>query len=400
MVSQLDITRREAIEAYHVIGEAPAPDLQGIVRLAATVCGVATAVINIIDDRSQHQIAAVGIEPAVCSREDSMCAAVIARPGRVVVPDARLDERFAQNPFVTGEIAHVRFYASSPLVTPSGVAIGTLCVFDESVGDLDESKREALDLLAHQIVDLLELRRISRALSASNDQLSRFAGQISHDLRNPLTALTGFLELAIDSPDMVNAPDAARVLARAESAAERMDDMISDILAYARAGGASPQRTRVDLAAVMDAVVDDLNAQISASGADVRADVDIEPVGDPTLLRAVLQNVVANALKFTAAAGRAPRVTVDAHAVGGGWRITVDDNGPGVPEADRERVFRLMERGDSDADGLGIGLSTCRRVVEAHGGRIGIDESPDGGTRVWIVLPDPSAAAVVGADAR
>lgn len=390
MVSQLDITRREAIDAYQVIGEAPSPDLQGIVRLAATVCGVDTAVINIIDDRSQHQIAAVGFEPAVCSREDSMCAAVIARPGRVVVPDARLDDRFATNPFVTGEIALVRFYASSPLITPGGVAIGTLCVFNETVGDLDESKREALDLLAHQVVDLLELRRISRQLSTSNDQLSRFAGQISHDLRNPLTALTGFLELAIDSPDMDNAPDAARVLARAESAAERMDAMISDILAYARAGGARPQHARVDLAGVVHAVIEDLDASIASSGAGIRVDVDIEPVGDPTLLRAVLQNLVANALKFTAAAGRVPEVAVAAHPVHGGWRITVDDNGPGVPVADRERVFALMERGDTEAEGLGIGLSTCRRVIEAHGGRIGLDESPAGGARVWILLPDPT----------
>ncbi|MDD7945251.1 GAF domain-containing sensor histidine kinase [Microbacterium sp. NE2HP2] len=393
MVTELDITRREAIDAYHVIGEAPAPDLQGIVRLAATVCGVDTAVINIIDDRSQHQIAAVGFEPAVCSREDSMCAAVIARPGRVIVPDARLDERFAHNPFVTGEIAHVRFYASSPLVTPAGVAIGTLCVFNDSVGDLDESAREALDLLAHQVVDLLELRRISRALSESNDQLSRFAGQISHDLRNPLTALTGFLELAIDSPDMDNAPEAARVLARAESAADRMNAMISDILAYARIGGASPQRARVDLGAVMHAVVEDLDASISASGADIRQDIEVEPAGDPTLLRAVLQNVVANAVKFTAAAGKVPQVRVEAHTVHGGWRITVDDNGPGVPPADRERVFALMERGDSEAEGLGIGLSTCRRVIQAHGGRIGLDDSPLGGTRVWILLPDPAATA-------
>jgi signal transduction histidine kinase len=229
-------------------------------------------------------------------------------------------------------------------------------------------------------------------LSESNDQLSRFAGQISHDLRNPLTALTGFLELAIDSPDMVNAPDAARVLARAESAADRMNAMISDILAYARVGGASPQRTRVNLDAVMRAVVDDLDAAITGAGAEVRWDIDVEPIGDLTLLRAVLQNLVANALKFTAAAGRTPQVSIAAREVQGGWRITVDDNGPGVPSPDRERVFALMERGNSDAEGLGIGLSTCRRVIEAHGGRIGLDESPLGGARVWLLLPDPAAA--------
>ena len=395
MITALDTTRREAIAAYKVVGEPPSPDLQGVVQLAATVCGVHTAVINIIDDRSQHQIAAVGFEPAICSREDSMCAAVIATPGRVVVRDARLDARFADNPFVTGEIAHVRLYASSPLITPAGVAIGTLCVFDEHVGDLDDERREALDLLAHQVVDLLELRRISRVLGESNDQLSRFAGQVSHDLRNPLTALAGFIELAVDSPDISHAPAAAQALARAESAALRMNDMISDLLAYARVGGASPQRAHVDLTEVVASVLEDLHAEIVASAAHVDSDVAVEPLGDPTLLRAVMQNLVANALKFTVAVGRTPRIEIRAHTVHDGWRITVDDNGPGVPPEDRERVFALMERGATDAEGLGIGLSTCRRVIEAHGGRIGIDVAPLGGARVWVLLPDgePSGGA-------
>ena len=385
------MTVQEVISEYDVLGNPP-DALRSVVELAAFVAEVPMATINIITDDAQYQLAAVGFDAAICRREDSMCALNLHLGQPVAVADASQDPRYRSNPFVTGALGDVRFYANHPLVL-AGETIGTLCVFNETVGDLDESKREALDLLAHQVVDLLELRRISRQLSTSNDQLSRFAGQISHDLRNPLTALTGFLELAIDSPDMDNAPEAARVLARAESAADRMNAMISDILSYARVGGASPQRKRVDLDAVMHAVVEDLDAQISASGADVSQDIDVQPVGDPTLLRAVLQNVVANALKFTAAAELAPRVRVEAHAVPGGWRITVDDNGPGVPPEDRERVFALMERGDSDVDGLGIGLSTCRRVIQAHGGRIGLDDSPLGGARVWILLPDAAAAS-------
>ena len=190
------IARREAIAEYRVVGQPPEPDLEGLVQLAATICGVSTAVINIIDDRSQHQIAAVGFEPSVCAREDSMCAVVFRHPGHVVVPDAREDERFRDNPFVTGEIADVRFYASSPLITPAGVPIGTLCVFDERVGDLAEQDSQALALLARQVIDVLELRRITRELGRSNEQLAHFAGQVSHDLRTPLTALGIFIFLA------------------------------------------------------------------------------------------------------------------------------------------------------------------------------------------------------------
>jgi signal transduction histidine kinase len=382
-----DVTRRGAIAEYRVIGEPAQPGLEGLVQLAAVVCGVPTAVINIIDDGHQHQIAAVGFEPRVCSREDSMCAAVFRDPSHVVVHDARDDDRFRDNPFVTGEIASVRFYASSPLITPDGVPIGTLCVFDEQVGDLSEEASRSLALLARQVIDLLELGRITRELGRSNERLAHFAAQISHDLRSPLTALQGFLELASDSSELVEAPLASRALERAESAAARMGVMLTDLLDFARLGGHA-RCDPVDLGVVLRDVVDDLDAAIRAASATVTIGELPEVSGDATQLRALLQNLVANALKFSAAHHAAPAVEVRAQPVGGGWRITVDDDGPGVPPEQRERVFGLLERAASDVEGLGIGLSTCRRIAQAHGGRIGIGESPLGGASVWVLLPE------------
>lgn len=383
-----DVTRRAAIAQYRLVGEPTEPDLQGLVELAATVCGVPTAVINIIDDRMQHQVAAVGIQAASCSREDSMCAAVIHDPRRVVVPDARLDPRFADNAFVTGEIALTRFYASSPLITPDGVAIGTLCVFDSEVGDLSDASSRALDLLAHQVIDVLELRRVERDLRESNAQLENFAVQVSHDLRNPLTALTGFLELAADSPEMVDAPRASRSLERAEAAAQRMTSMIADLLDFARMGGTRPHLTEVDMADTVDAVLEDLDGTIVRTGATVTVDAETFVRGDDTLLRVLLQNLIANAVKFTVAAGRVPTVIVTVETLADGWRVSVDDNGEPVAPDLRERVFEPMQRGHgAEVQGLGIGLSTCRRIVDAHHGSIGLDVSPQGGTRAWFVLP-------------
>ncbi len=383
-----DVTRRDAIAQYRLVGEPPEPDLQGLVELAATVCNVPTAVINIIDDRMQHQVAAVGIQAASCSREDSMCAAVIGTPGRVVVPDARIDARFAQNAFVTGEIAHVRFYASSPLVTPAGVAIGTLCVFDDEVGELSDASSRALDLLAHQVIDVLELRRVQRDLLASNAQLESFAVQVSHDLRNPLTALSGFLELAADSPEMVDAPRAAQSLSRAEAAAGRMTAMVTDLLDFARMGGARPHVTEVDVADTVDAVLEDLDGVLVSTGAEVTVEAATPVRADDTLLRVLLQNLIANAVKFTVAAEKVPRITVSVETLPDGWRVSVDDNGDPVEPDLRERVFEPMQRGHgAEVQGIGIGLATCRRIVEAHRGTIGLDASPAGGTRAWFVLP-------------
>nr|WP_228507208.1 GAF domain-containing sensor histidine kinase [Plantibacter sp. VKM Ac-2880] len=310
-----------------------------------------------------------------------------------MVSDASQDDRFSANPFVTGEIANVRFYASSPLVTPNGVPIGTLCIFDDRVRDLSPEHGRALDLLARQVVDVLELLRITHELGQSNEQLAQFAGQVSHDLRNPLMAVSGFLELATDSPEMANAPHAAKALARAESAADRMAVMITDLLDFARIGGARPRRERVDLEPLVSSVIEDLDAVIVATGATVVIDTPLPVHGDETLLRALLQNLIANAVKFSAADGAVPHVLVQAERVSAGVLVAVEDNGPGVAPEQRERVFDLMERAaGSEVAGLGIGLSTCRRIVEAHGGRIEIDESGLGGASVWFLLPDPRSA--------
>ncbi|AOX45101.1 MULTISPECIES: sensor histidine kinase [unclassified Microbacterium] len=388
-----DVTRREAIAQYRLVGEPSEPDLQGLVELAATICGVPTAVINIIDDRMQHQIAAVGIQAASCAREDSMCAAVISTPGRVVVPDARLDERFARSGFVTGEIAHVRFYASSPLITPAGVAIGTLCVFDDVVGELSDASSRALDLLAHQVIDVLELRRVQRDLIESNASLEHFAVQVSHDLRNPLTALTGFIELASDSPEMAAAPRAAQSLVRAEAAAGRMTSMVTDLLDFARMGGTRPHLVEVDVADTVDAVLEDLDGALVRTGAEVTVDASARVIADDTLLRVLLQNLIANAVKFTVAAEKTPTIRVSVEVLPDGWRISVDDNGEAVEPELRERVFEPMQRGHGgEVPGIGIGLATCRRIVDAHRGSIGLDASPAGGTRAWFVLPLQDAA--------
>ena len=380
--------RRAIIEDYRVLGEAPEADLEGLVQLAATVCGVPTAVINLIDDRFQHQIAAIGMEPAVCSRDDSMCAVVFREPGHTVIRDVTRDERFAGNPFVTGEIARVRFYASSPLITPVGVPIGTICVFDEEPRELPEDQSRALALIAHQIVDVLELRRMTRELGESNEQLESFAAQVAHDLRNPLTALTGYIELAAEVPQVAQLPAAARALARADSVADRMSGMIARLLDYARIGGAPVRPAAVDVGPLVSSAVEDLRSAGDLNGAVVDVRAEVPAPGDPTLLGVLVQNLVGNAIKFAGASGGTPRIEVGVEAVIGGVRLTVDDNGPGVPADERETVFEPLERGsNADAPGFGIGLATCRRVVDAHGGRIGIEESPLGGARLWVVLP-------------
>ncbi|MGZ6752401.1 MAG: GAF domain-containing protein, partial [Nocardioides sp.] len=175
MTALVDITdeaRVAEIGDYQVLLRPPRSDLQALVEVAAQVARVPMATINLVTDTEQHQVAAYGFDAAVCSREDSMCNLVLHVGHPVIVPDASEDERFRHNPFVTGVIGNVRFYATHQLVTPKGVVIGTLCVFDEEPRTLGLDQERALASLAERVVDLLELELRTRELSATVDQLS------------------------------------------------------------------------------------------------------------------------------------------------------------------------------------------------------------------------------------
>jgi signal transduction histidine kinase len=396
-VSKQDDLRVGHIDKYGVLGAPPRRDLQALVALAAQICDVPTAAINLITASEQVQVAAHGMDPGVCSREDSMCAAVLHEPEPVIVDDASLDSRFAGNPFVTGEIGHVRFYAANHLVTPEGVAIGTLCVFDSKPRVLDRRQREALRALADRVVDVLELGKRTRQLEKSlaqltktrdelrrsNELLAAFAGQAAHDLRNPLSSVTMSLEMLAGQESVSEDEDATWMVDRALSGAGRMARMISELLEYGRLGG-TLRLDDVDLGEVMADVRQDLEGDLA--GAEVVVgDLPVVHV-DATQVRAVLQNLVANALKFTRPVAE-PRVRVSAEPRGSLWRVEVADNGPGVPVEQRERVFEPLVRGERKADGIGLGLAICARVVRAHGGSIGIDEAPGGGAVVWFELP-------------
>ena len=387
-----DQRRVVEIDKYRVLTRPPRKDLLALVEIAARVAAVPMATINLITETEQHQIAAHGFDAGVCAREDSMCNLVLHVGHPVIVADASRDPRFRDNPFVTGAIGHVRFYATHQLVTPQGVVIGTLCVFDLEPRVLDDDQARALSALADRVVDLLELelrtRELERAqqeLQRSNEQLTAFAGQVSHDLLNPLTAVSMSLRLAQEQ--LEEPGGGSRVpwlLERAVGGAERMQSLIDDLLAFARIGGRLSR-----LPVPLDEVVRDVREDLATVLETATVDVGRLPrvVGDPVQLRAVLQNLVANAAKFTRP-GEPARIAISAERRDTTWRLRVVDHGIGVPPEDRERVFEPLARVDDRVPGSGIGLATVRRVIEAHAGRIGLTETPGGGTTVWFDLPD------------
>lgn len=248
-----------------------------------------------------------------------------------------------------------------------------------------------------QIVDISERKRQERdrdhlltELERHNDELDQFAGAASHDLTSPLITMLGFLDLATTGP----LDDGQRdLIERARRIGHRSLGLVRTLLRFSRLGTAELAFEPVDPGACTAAALDHLETESRQADAHVEV---IEPMprvyADAEALMLVLQNLIANAIKFRHDEV-SPRIRVAASWVGDDVEITVDDNGPGIAPADRERVFEPFTRatGGRQRQGAGLGLATCRRVAERHGGAIAIEDSPLGGARFVLRLPAPYA---------
>jgi signal transduction histidine kinase len=229
------------------------------------------------------------------------------------------------------------------------------------------------DGLIVQMTDVTEQRRMEA-------ELRGFADMVAHDLREPVTGIAHLVTLLERNGDQP--PDPAMLdLLRAST--ERARELIDGVLAYARAG--ELQLAPVDLGTLMDEVAADLRPRLEEAGATLETGALPEVRGDPRQLRRLFQNLVSNAVKFRGE--QPPRIAVSADPGAEQWTVTVADNGVGIAEADAGRIFGMFARASRDHDGTGIGLAVCRRVVEAHGGRIWVQPAPGGGSAFRFTLP-------------
>jgi signal transduction histidine kinase len=270
------------------------------------------------------------------------------------------------------------------------------------------SRARALELVAARTADLerdIERReRVERDLKAAQAEseeqqadLSAFAGFAAHDLKAPLTVLTGYLELiktGITNPSTVKAGELPEFSDRAIRASRRMRSLVDSLLAFARARETRLAPAPVALEPALREVVDLLLEQRQAEGEQQPTPIiTLHPPFpavhmDPEMLRQVLENLIGNALKYVEAGTPA---NVDVRAVELGQEmveLVVADRGIGIPRDRREAVFGGFVRAHTQGySGSGLGLAICKRVVERHGGSIRVEENPGGGTRFIVQLP-------------
>jgi len=231
------------------------------------------------------------------------------------------------------------------------------------------------------------LARRAEELARSNRDLEQFAFVASHDLQEPLRAISGVTELLAERYRGRLDEKADLYISTIVDGCHRMRQLIGGLLAYSRVITRSLPFEPIDSEAVLKSTLADLQSAIAAVGAEVTHSPLPTVVGNPTLIGQLLQNLIGNALKFRSA--QAPRVHISAQCDHEFWSFAVADNGIGIDSQYAEQIFAIFQRLHTrdEYPGTGIGLAICRKIVEQHGGRIWVESQPGQGSTFRFTLP-------------
>jgi signal transduction histidine kinase len=240
----------------------------------------------------------------------------------------------------------------------------------------------ALALIARALV-----RRSMRSTEERADELEIFASRVSHDIRGPLTPALVALEWIERDVPLEGAK--RRAVERGTRALHSVESIVDALLAFARSGARPPEGAQTDLREGVEAALSDAGPLAHSKGVELAVEGEPPPVAVACargVLASILGNLLRNAVKYIEG-GRERRVVVRARTAGRGTRVEIEDTGPGLPAGMEKKVFEPYVRARADGGGLGLGLATVKRLVEAHGGRVGVSARPSGGASFWFELP-------------
>lgn len=376
--------------------------LDGFAKLAPLSRGA----VYLVNGQNLSRIATVGrpaigasdvSDVSVADRRDPRALAVLS--GEPVWLDTLKDTSLR----IGGTAPELRYHVSFPLIS-GDAKVGVLSVDTNTALPASDAERSLLRLHARAVAEaLVRARRYDaeRGGREAAETLARAREEVlavvAHDLRNPLTLVGNSTEMIVELGD--DAAKRREMVEIVRRAVKRMNGMISDLLDITRlqAGHLALESAPLPVSDVLRQVTQGWTSMLAAKGITLTVATpspDLEVQADAGRLAQVLDNLLGNAGKFTPAGGR---VCVRAERdVGGQVRFMVSDNGPGLaPEALARLFDRFWQARRSDRRGIGLGLTICKGIVEAHGGRIWCDSAPGKGTRFFFTIP--SAPSVVRA---
>ncbi len=405
--------RLHALYRYNIL-DTPVDDaFERITRLAVKPFDAPIVLITFIDHERQWFKSCYGLNIRSTSRQVSFCAHAILSDNVMVVPDVQKDERFADNPLVTG-YPGIRFYAGAPLKTPQGYNLGTLCIIDTTPrAPLSIEEEETLADLAALVVDELELRdALNKAhreikkrqeaealLQETNLKLematrakSIFLANTSHELRTPISAIIGFSELL--SKEVVGSLNQrqSNYTGYIHDSGKHLLSLVNDTLDLSKieAGKMELHLNEVHIPDLVRSAVPIIQERYRDDGVELEIELpqEMSPVlADERRLRQVIYNLLGNAIRFTPTGGVVRFVVKDDPS-----RVcfAIEDTGVGISAEDQKKLFQpfsQLNAAKGRGEGTGLGLALTKHLVELHNGRIEVESQIGKGSTFRFSIP-------------
>ncbi len=392
-----DQRRLRELYRYEVLDTSYEDEFNDVVKLAATICRTPIALISLIDAQRQWFKARVGIDATEFPRNISFCGHTIATDALVFeVNDATQDERFLDNPLVTGD-PFIRFYAGVPLINSNGFKMGTIAVFDTRPGTLNEEQIYTLQSLARQVVKLLDQNLLNKQLEQQRIKLqqqmelqNRILSIIAHDVRNPIGAVKSIIEL--NARKILSQQDSVELMNMAGKQIDGTVELLNNLVDWGsmqmRGRGVETEkvhvRTLVSNMFKSFEVMSSLKSNIMVN----LVDEDLFVKSDINAMRFILRNLISNANKFA----KEGVITVYAHKEGQLVMISVSDTGVGMTPEMQNKLFDgehyQSTAGTGNEKGSGLGLILTKDFIEMLGGSIKVESQPEKGTSVYLQFAD------------
>jgi len=395
--------RLKALYSYNILNTSEEADFDNIVKLASQICNCPISLISLIDNNYQWFKAKVGLDVNETSRDESFCAHAILNPeGVLLVPDAKRDVRFHDNPLVTGE-PNIRFYAGVPLVSSTGYALGTLCVINTTASDLNEGQEFALKTLAHQVVSQIELRqKVTRLENANliineqnttlerlNQSKVKLISILSHDIRSALSSLKSVVTLFNEGD--LHLSEIYHLMELTDGQLDSTTELLENLLKWSvtQLDTKDLQLQPISLNYLVNEVfkLNECKADLKNNKLENLIPADIQIKADKDIVQFLLRNLIGNANKFTEKGNIRIRLEEDSNY----YNISVIDTGVGLSEEQLNKLFftqfRNTTQGTLGEQGSGIGLQLCKELIFRHKGKIKAESQKNVGTNFTFSIP-------------
>lgn len=369
---------------------------EDLVKLAARVAGTEISLLNLIDSFTLWTVCRHGMEVEQTPREETVCQFTIMESDHLEIKDFRLDERFQNEPYVTGE-PNLRYYFGVPLTTPTGHNIGSLCVLDTVERALNPEKVELLKIIAGEIVERLIMVQAINTLKYDLDEAKEVKKRVAHDIRGPIGGIIGLAQLISQRGEKNKLDDVLQFIKLIQKSGTSLLELADEILnTEIKAQHEVPSLTEHDLNLLV--FKDKLEKLYSpqARNKNITFSVNINPENGvvPFPKNKLLQitgNLISNAMKFTPSNGS---VTVDLDLVLAertkNLHIVVSDTGVGLDVPKIEAILNgtaTSTDGTGGEQGYGFGLSLVKHLINGLNGTLAVKSAPCEGAIFNISLP-------------